>query len=67
MDPAPTLPSGQFSDSFSDFISICLNKKVNERANYAQLLDHQFLMDNEEVEDGKMGSFIQEILDQPSI
>ena len=59
MDPAPTLPPGQFSDDFSDFISICLNKQVNERANYTQLLDHQFLISHEEVEDCKMGSFIK--------
>merc|ERR1719153_548427 len=65
MDPAPSLPPGQFSADFSDFISICLNKKVNERANYTQLLDHQFLITHEEVEDSKMGSFIKEILDLP--
>jgi len=67
MDPAPTLPPGQFSDDFSDFISICLNKKVNERANYTQLLDHQFLITHEEVEDSRMGSFIKEILDLPPV
>ena len=67
MDPAPSLPPGQFSADFSDFISICLNKKVNERANYTQLLDHQFLITHEEVEDSKMGSFIKEILDLPPI
>ena len=36
---------------------------MNERANYTQLLDHEFLVSHGEVEDAKMGSFIQEILD----
>lgn len=62
MDPAPTLTPGQFSDSFNDFISICLNKKVDERANYSQLLEHEFLDSNKEVE---VGAFIKEILDLP--
>ena len=46
MDPAPTLTAGQFSDSFNDFISICLNKKVEDRASYSQLLEHKFLDSN---------------------
>ena len=62
-DPAPSLPPGKFTDDFSNFIPQCLNKNVNERANYTQLLDHEFLVSHGEVEDAKMGSFIQEILD----
>ena len=49
MDPAPTLTAGQFSDSFNDFISICLNKKVEDRASYSQLLEHKFLDSNKDV------------------
>ena len=62
-DPAPSLPPGKFTDDFSNFIPQCLNKNVNERASYTQLLDHEFLVSHGEVEDAKMGSFIQEILD----
>jgi mitogen-activated protein kinase kinase 3 len=62
MDPAPTLTPGQFSDSFNDFNNICLNKKVEDRANYSQLLEHEFLDSNKEVE---VGAFIKEILDLP--
>merc|ERR1719384_1733133 len=62
-DPAPSLPPGKFTNDFSNFIPQCLNKNVNERANYTQLLDHEFLVSHGEVEDAKMGSFIQEILD----
>ena len=62
VDPAPTLKPGQFSDSFNDFISICLNKKVEDRASYSQLLEHAFLDSNKEVE---VGAFIKEILDLP--
>ena len=62
MDPAPTLTVGQFSESFNDFISICLNKKVEDRASYSQLLEHAFLDSNKEVE---VGAFIKEILDLP--
>jgi len=62
-DPAPSLPPGKFTDDFSNFIPQCLNKNVNERASYTQLLDHEFLVTHGEVEDAKMGLFIQEILD----
>jgi len=62
-DPAPTLPPGQFSDDFSDFIPMCLNKNVDQRATYPQLLDHKFLLTHGEVDDAMMGDFIKEILD----
>lgn len=62
MDPAPQLTSGKFSDSFNDFIKVCLNKKVEDRASYPQLLEHPFLDSNKEVE---VGGFIKEILDLP--
>ena len=62
-DPAPTLPPGKYTEDFSNFIPQCLNKNVNERATYTQLLDHSFLVTHGEVEDAKMGSFIKEILE----
>ena len=57
--PAPTLTPGQFSDSFNDFTSICLNKKAEDRASFSQLLEHAFLDSNKEVE---VGAFFKEIL-----
>ena len=62
MDPAPQLTPGKFTDSFNDFIKVCLNKKVEDRASYPQLLEHPFLDSNKEVE---VGGFIKEILDLP--
>ena len=62
-DPAPTLPPGKFSEDFSEFIPMCVNKDVDNRATYTQLLDHKFLTTHGEVDDAKMGSFIKEILD----
>jgi len=62
MDPAPALAPGQFSDTFIQFISTCLDKRVEDRASYPCLLDHQFLALHREVE---VGAFIKEILDLP--
>ena len=62
-DAAPSLPAGKFTNEFSNFIPKCLNKNVNERSSYAQLLDHEFLVTHGELEDAKMGLLIQEILD----
>ena len=42
---------------------MCVNKDVDNRATYTQLLDHKFLTTHGEVDDSKMGSFIKEILD----
>ena len=41
--PAPRL-KGEFSEEFKDFVSICLKKETNERANVKDLLIHPFLM-----------------------
>ena len=59
VDPAPTLTPGRFSDSFIDFISICLNKKAEDRASFFQLLEHPFLDSNKEVD---VSAFFKEIL-----
>lgn len=67
MDPAPALTAGQFSADLVDFIAVCLNKVVTERANYNSLLEHPFLVEHENVQDTKMGAFIKEILDLPPV
>jgi len=61
-DPAPSLPPGDFSPQFSSFISLCAQKLPEERENYVQLLENDFILSHAEVEDEMMGSFIQEIL-----
>ena len=57
--PAPSLSPGQFSESFNDFVSKCLSKKVDERASYSQLLEHNFIEMNKE---NDISAFFQEIL-----
>ena len=60
-DPAPSLPPGDFSPEFSEFISLCVQKLPEERENYSQLLQHDFILSHARLEDEMMGSFIQEI------
>merc|ERR1719209_1082374 len=59
--PAPSLSPGKFSDSFNDFVSKCLCKKVDERASYSQLLEHSFVEMNKE---NDISAFFQEILNR---
>ena len=40
--PPPQIPS-TFTPQFAHFLSTCLSKKVSERANYTELLQHNFL------------------------
>lgn len=37
-DPAPRLPPDQFSPEFQHFIMICLQRKVDDRASFDELL-----------------------------
>lgn len=63
-DPAPRLPSNQFSPEYEDFISRCLQKNVLDRYNYEQLLSHSFcLLHKDKVTD--VATFVSEILDLP--
>jgi len=65
-DPAPALSPDQFSPDLVDFIAVCLNKVVTERASYSNLREHPFLALHSEVPDEQMGDFIKTILDLPS-
>jgi len=67
MDPAPALPPDKFSADLVDFIAVCLNKVVTERASYSSLLQHSFLTEHGSVADTQMGAFIKEILDLPPV
>jgi len=67
MDPAPTLPRDRgFSPEFHDFTEVCLNKTVTLRANYALLLDHQFLQQHATVTDEDVAPFVRKVLDLPA-
>ena len=61
-DPAPSLPPGDFSPEFSEFIPLCVQKLPEARENYVQLLEQDFILLHACLEDEMMGSFIQEIL-----
>lgn len=42
-DAAPTLPEGDFSDAFGEFVSLCLDKDPKRRPAASDLLKHQFV------------------------
>lgn len=60
----PTLPPGEFSSEFEDFIVKCLKKKYIERPNYDTLLQHPFCIIHKE-KNTDVASFVSEILDLP--
>merc|ERR1712136_511110 len=62
-DPAPRLPSGKFTAEFEDFVAQCLNKDVDARSNYNQLLDHPLLLQYPDPDSIDMSSWASEILD----
>lgn len=60
-EDSPKLPPGEFSTSFNELISICLQKKVQQRPNYEQLLANEFIVGhmNKEID---VANFVEEIL-----
>lgn len=42
--PAPSLPNDKFSQSFCDFIALCLRKRQEERPGAEDLLGHPFIV-----------------------
>ncbi|XP_033214454.1 dual specificity mitogen-activated protein kinase kinase dSOR1 isoform X2 [Belonocnema kinseyi] len=42
-EPPPKLPSGIFSDSFTDFVDRCLKKNPAERADLKTLMNHEWI------------------------
>jgi len=61
--PAPCLPDGSFSQEFSHFIQVCVNKEPGQRAKYYQLLDHSFLSIQDMLEEERLGSFVHDIME----
>jgi len=46
--PAPAPTPGKFSPKFTQFLNICLQKSVEERAGYDDLLQHPFILERED-------------------
>lgn len=46
-EPPPKLPSGHFSDEFSEFVNKCLVKNPSERADLKSLMNHPFIKKSE--------------------
>ena len=46
--PAPVPTPGKFSPKFTQFLNICLQKSVEERAGYDDLLQHPFILERED-------------------
>ncbi|KAL1489133.1 hypothetical protein ABEB36_014076 [Hypothenemus hampei] len=64
---APRLPAdGNFSPEFNGFIEKCLQKEYSDRWNYSQLLEHEFLTKQRDL-NTDISSFIAEILDLPDV
>ena len=64
-DAAPRLPAGKYSPEFEDFTAQCLAKKVDDRMNYNQLLEHpllqlEFYADPDKID---MSTWATEVLD----
>jgi mitogen-activated protein kinase kinase 3 len=62
-EDSPSLPQGVFSIPFDKLISICLQKDVNRRPNYEQLLANDFIVEHTK-KDTNVAKFVEEILEQ---
>lgn len=60
-EDSPALPPGVFSESFERFINVCLQKDVNRRPNYEQLLTNEFIMEHAN-KDTDVAQYVGEIL-----
>lgn len=60
--PEPTIPLEYFSQEFVHFISICLKKNQNERANVVDLLNHPWIQSYINTEN-HIQDYIAELLD----
>lgn len=60
-EESPKLQPNTFSESFENFVNICLQKTVSKRPNYEQLLANDFIMEHtSKVTD--VAKFVEEIL-----
>lgn len=60
-EDSPSLPSGEFSNEFEKLIFVCLQKDVNRRPNYEQLLANDFIVLHEN-KGTDVAKYVEEIL-----
>lgn len=60
-EKSPSLPPGEFSEPFEKLISVCLQKDVNQRPNYEQLLASDFIVEHT-AKETNVAQFVEEIL-----
>lgn len=61
-EDSPKLPSGgKFSEPFEKFVTVCLQKDVNRRPNYEQLLANEFIVEHTK-KDTNVAQFVEEVL-----
>lgn len=63
-DDPPKLPTGRYSQQFHYFIARCLEKDHQERPNYVQLLDYEFI---KTYQDRDISQFAKYVLDSDLI
>ncbi|XP_069123011.1 dual specificity mitogen-activated protein kinase kinase 6-like isoform X2 [Argopecten irradians] len=63
-DPPPTLPPGEFSPEFDDFVKNCLQKSVKDRMNYEQLLAHPFVAEEKIMNSDTLATYVQDIFEK---
>jgi len=59
----PTLPEGRFSDDMRHFVERCLQKDLDKRANYQNLLQHTFLANHDSINEEEIVCFVCNIID----
>lgn len=60
-EKSPSLSPGEFSELFEKLISVCLQKDVNRRPNYEQLLANDFIVEHTG-KDTDVAQYVDEIL-----
>lgn len=60
-EDSPSLPPGIFSKPFEELTTTCLQKDVNRRPNYEQLLANEFIVEHTS-KDTDVVKFVEEIL-----
>ena len=58
---SPALPLGEFSPSFEQLTNVCLQKDVNRRPNYEQLLANEFIVEHT-AKETNVANYVEEIL-----
>ena len=60
-EKSPSLPPGEFSESFNQLCSVCLQKDVKQRPNYDELLAIDFIVEHT-AKETNVANYVEEIL-----